>query len=400
MPRYSILLPTHNRLEYLKLAVETVLRQTEQDWEIVISDNVSGEDIEGYCKGLGDPRILYSRTEAFLPVTENWNRAIDRAAGDYVLMLGDDDGLMPGYLERVGRLIGEFSEPELLHTNAYLIAYPGAVPDHPGGYLAQWTYDLFRRSEPYLLDRETALQVVKETFRFSVGFGWNMQFSLVKRSLIDEMKKLGPFYQSNYPDYYASNAMFLKAGSILVCPEPMIAIGITPKSFGSFYFSGDEQKGVDMLNHALLEESLGLHDVVLPGEDHNTSWLTSVETLKRNLPVECRDIEVSYARYRLLQIVHLYRQAYLDPSEESSREQLGELQRRMAPRERLLGFGLAAFFAMLRRMSPARRERWLLDLHARLDQYPPHTLRMLDLEEPVRDMLDLVDRKASGRIPD
>ena len=92
--KFSILLPTRNRLEYLRLAVESVLRQDMQDWQLVVSDNCSEQDIEGYVSSLGDPRIVYRRTERLVPVTENWNRALAHSEGDYVIMLGDDDALL------------------------------------------------------------------------------------------------------------------------------------------------------------------------------------------------------------------------------------------------------------------------------------------------------------------
>ena len=60
-PLVSVLLPTRNRLEFLRYALETVLRQDDGDWEIVVSDNDSEEDIAGHVAGLGDDRVRYVR---------------------------------------------------------------------------------------------------------------------------------------------------------------------------------------------------------------------------------------------------------------------------------------------------------------------------------------------------
>ena len=49
-PLISVLLPTKNRLTYLRYAVESVRRQDYPHWEIVISDNHSEEDILGYAQ--------------------------------------------------------------------------------------------------------------------------------------------------------------------------------------------------------------------------------------------------------------------------------------------------------------------------------------------------------------
>jgi glycosyltransferase involved in cell wall biosynthesis len=81
-PFFSILLPTRDRLELLRNAVETVRLQNYDNWEIIISDNASSQDITGYVKKLGDQRVRYIRSKMILPVTENWNRAHDYSNGE------------------------------------------------------------------------------------------------------------------------------------------------------------------------------------------------------------------------------------------------------------------------------------------------------------------------------
>ena len=99
--KLSVLIPTRNRLKYLKYGVATVLRQDYADWELIISDNDSEEDIEGYVHSLDDPRIKYYRTDRFIPVTDNWNNALKKSSGEYVIMLGDDDALMRGHFSTI-----------------------------------------------------------------------------------------------------------------------------------------------------------------------------------------------------------------------------------------------------------------------------------------------------------
>ena len=115
---FSVLLPTHDRLKYLRYAIDSVLRQDDQDWEIVVSDNDSTDDIAAYVEGLRDERIRYVRTDCFVPVTENWNNALRESSGDYVVMLGDDDALLPGYLSSLRKVIDRFSTPDAGYTPA------------------------------------------------------------------------------------------------------------------------------------------------------------------------------------------------------------------------------------------------------------------------------------------
>ena len=87
--RFSVLLPTKNRLDLLRYAVDTVRRQSYADVEIVISDNCSEDDIAGFAASLGDPRVKYVRSPKPMVIAggispENVRRALTESAADGV----------------------------------------------------------------------------------------------------------------------------------------------------------------------------------------------------------------------------------------------------------------------------------------------------------------------------
>ena len=297
--KFSVLLPTRNRLDLLSRAIETVKRQDYGNWEIIVSDNFSEEDVKGYIQLLGDSRIKYFRTDSFVPVTDNWNNAIEKSDGDYVIMLGDDDCLMGGYFSTLFGLIKKFERPDFIYTNAFLYAYPDVLPGVPEGFLRTYSRrEIFQSAqEPFWLDKNKAIKFVQNSLDFRVTFDYNMQFSLISRKIIEEMKQYGSFFQSPYPDYYASNAIMFKAEHILVVPNPLVTIGISPKSFGYYYFNDAEVDGNAFLKN-IPDQSLihRLQRVILPGTDMNTSWLISMETLAEKF-----GLKVQYSRYRYIQ---------------------------------------------------------------------------------------------------
>ena len=339
--KFSVLLPTRNRLELLKYAIETVIRQDYDDWEIIVSDNCSEEDVEGYIRSLNDARIKYYRTEKFVPVTENWNNALDKSTGDYVVMLGDDDCIMKGYFTKIRCMAEAHNNPDCIYTNALLYAYPGVMPDFPDGFLQPYGYASFFDSakEPFLVAKEKALEMVKQSMNFKMLFTYNMQHSVISRKFIDSLKHKGPFFQSPYPDFYATNVTFLNAERILVCPEPLVTIGISPKSFGFYYANNREKEGIDFLkNQPEPEIFKRLQDIVLPGLTDRTSWLIAMETIRMNYPES--GLQVNYDRYRYLQIVYTYgkyyndRNLHLDTS--ASEARLAELKGLMRKQEKLV----------------------------------------------------------------
>lgn len=305
---FSVLIPTHNRLELLSRAIETVRRQDYPHWEIVVSDNFSHNEVSIYVKSLGDSRIKYIRTDKFIPVTENWNNALNHSTGDYIIMLGDDDCLLNGYFSTLNHMIDKYNSPDFIYTGALLYAYPKVIPGCDYGFLRSYQNRRIyqgKRNE-FLLNSDEAKQLVMDSMDFRVEFDYNMQFSLVSRKLVEKLKEYGPFYQSPYPDYYASNAIMLLAERILVVPASLVTIGISPKSFGFYYFNDAEDEGNKFLNNLPDKKMVSrLQKIILPGPTMNTSWLIAMETLAIQLGHKLQ-LKPNYKRYRLIQILSIF----------------------------------------------------------------------------------------------
>jgi len=305
--KISVLLPTRNRLDLLTKAVESVRRQDYHDWEIVVSDNASTADVAGYVSGLNDPRVRLLRSERTLSVTDNWNRALDASTGDYVLMLGDDDAVLKGYMRTLVDLVKHFDQPEAVYTEAVQYAYPDVIPWHPEPFV-QIGYCQFMSSDrPFRLDALMAKACVEASLRFQITFGFNMQHFLVSRNVLTRLRRDGAFYHSSFPDYYAANALMLEAKSIVVYPDPVAVIGISPKSFGYFYFNDKEREGGEMLRNQIAPELLAkLERWIVPGEEMNTNYLAAMETLVKHFGASHR-LHVEYESYRFIQFRSRYK---------------------------------------------------------------------------------------------
>lgn len=121
-PRFSVLLPTYNRSEFLPLAIQSVLEQTFSDFELIISDGGSSDDTENAVRNIKDPRIRYLRSPTRLGMNENYERALRAATGEYVVFFSDDDALVPHMLERINSTISE--------TGSQMIVFPFATFFH------------------------------------------------------------------------------------------------------------------------------------------------------------------------------------------------------------------------------------------------------------------------------
>lgn len=97
-PKVSIIIPTYNRAHYIYEAVESVFAQTYKNYEIIIIDDGSTDNTRETLKRYGD-RIQYFYQKNMGPPAA-MNAGVRRAKGEYYVILGDDDALMPDMLER------------------------------------------------------------------------------------------------------------------------------------------------------------------------------------------------------------------------------------------------------------------------------------------------------------
>src|SRR5215831_2182729 len=100
MPFFSIVIPTFNRSDLFPYAVRSILNQTFEDFEIIISDNCSVDDTPQVARQFKDPRFKYVRTPRHFTIADSWEFARSHAAGKLIFMLSDDDAMLPTALER------------------------------------------------------------------------------------------------------------------------------------------------------------------------------------------------------------------------------------------------------------------------------------------------------------
>ena len=100
-PKVSVGMPVFNGEQFLAKALDSILAQTFQDFEIVISDNASTDRTEQICRSYAerDSRIRYYRSDINRGAAWNHNRVFEFARGEYFKWLSHDDFCAPKFLE-------------------------------------------------------------------------------------------------------------------------------------------------------------------------------------------------------------------------------------------------------------------------------------------------------------
>ena len=105
--KYSFVLPAYKIL-YFKEAIDSILAQTYTDFELIIVNDASPEDLEAIVKDYNDSRIRYYVNTQNLggkDLVAQWNHCLEYAKSDYVILASDDDVYMPNYLEKMDILV-------------------------------------------------------------------------------------------------------------------------------------------------------------------------------------------------------------------------------------------------------------------------------------------------------
>lgn len=124
-PVVSIILPTFNRQKLLPRAIESVVKQTFKEWELIIIDDGSSDDtfavVNSYLEKFENIRYM-KHTNRRPPLSQNVG--LLASAGDFVAFLGSDDEYKPAYLEERVNFLKENQQIDMIHGGVEIIGHP------------------------------------------------------------------------------------------------------------------------------------------------------------------------------------------------------------------------------------------------------------------------------------
>ncbi|MBY6069551.1 glycosyltransferase [Leisingera aquaemixtae] len=133
-PKVSIGLPVYNGARYLAEAIESVLAQDFEDFELILSDNASTDETPDICKSFAaaDPRVKYVRHPRNIGAAKNHNYTFLAASGEFFQWFAHDDVLGPQFLSLC---LSEYerrdAEPMLVYPKFEFIDENSNILDRP-----------------------------------------------------------------------------------------------------------------------------------------------------------------------------------------------------------------------------------------------------------------------------
>lgn len=182
-PRVSIGLPVFNGEKYIKQALDSILAQTYQNFELIISDNASTDETQQICREYAkkDSRIRYYRNAKNIGAARNFNRVFELSSGEYFKWAAYDDVLAPEFLSRCISVLDQDSSVVLCHSKTGCI-------DENGVFLG-------------IDDHETINDLRKPHERFGVILNRNlcwMIFGVIRADVLRMTRLMGDYIRADW----------------------------------------------------------------------------------------------------------------------------------------------------------------------------------------------------------
>ena len=145
MPRVSVVIASFNHEKYVRECVQSVLDQTYQDLEIIITDDGSSDRTVEVIRRFNDPRIRLDTFTHNMGVCNALNHCLQAAAGEYIAVLNSDDAWEPTKLAVQVKYLDEHPEIGAVFTKVTLVD-ESSKPIGPGDYKFFYIFDVENRS--------------------------------------------------------------------------------------------------------------------------------------------------------------------------------------------------------------------------------------------------------------
>lgn len=234
MIKLSVIIPTKNRQKYCIAAIEQILQLNLQDIEIIVQDNSEDDSLRNNIANLCASNIIYNYHPGTLSFVDNFSEPLSYARGQYVCMIGDDDGLLPN-IENIINFSIEKDIDAIIPSLDIVYFWPSVNPFiHKGenGYM----YATKKKCNFKYVDVHDGLLALMR----SGGQDYQelniprVYHGIVKLSRLRDVRNYtGCYFDGLSPDIYMAVALSFVCKKVIRLNFPVTISGICPRSGSS-----------------------------------------------------------------------------------------------------------------------------------------------------------------------
>lgn len=223
----TVVVPTRERADTLRHCLETVVAQPSDRLQILVSDNASSPATREVVDSFADPRIRYVNTGKRVSMSHNYEFALSHVQSGWIVMVGDDDGLVVGQLEPTVQML-EQSGLKALSSETCFYNWPKVTSDREPAL----TVPLSGSVE--LVESRDAVADILRLVRPKARLPQTYTGGIIHADVIKAARaKDGSFIQSQIPDIYSSFAITACVDRYLYTKAPFAIAGRSSHSIGA-----------------------------------------------------------------------------------------------------------------------------------------------------------------------
>lgn len=294
--KVTVVIPTRERADTLIYCIRTALDQQSKNYQVLVSDNFSFDNTMQVVKSFNDERLTYVNPGERLSMTDHWNFAMKYVQGEYVIIIGDDDAIMPNSIDR---FIG------LTETHqAKIFTWPSQVYFWPSKNKNPHVPFVTEISAPSKIDLKIIMNFVQKYGLVNYSKLPHFYHSAVHRDIISTIKeKTGNIFSTSIPDVYMSYMLPAFSEYAINLGYPISIVGHSPNSNSGSLLEGN----IDITNNFFKEyKNIEFCNEVPLNFSEATNNMLNTFFIARNYCKDFyRDINYNFSRMIAFQYVTL-----------------------------------------------------------------------------------------------
>jgi len=285
--KYTVIIPTRDRIETLGATLRTCLRQTYNNFEIIVCDNYSSDGTRSLVESFSDSRIRYINPGRRLSMSSNFEFALGHVTEGFAMFIGADDGIMPNAIEYVNSIVNKY-QVEAVSCRQATYIWPNFPDKNIAGrfIFGGWRDDIEVRNSS---------KWINKALNFTGNYCFdlpNLYCGFVHKRVIDKAYKNGVYFKSMTPDAYSAFATAIFIDKYAFSNKPFSIAGASAKSNGAA--SMNASSSTEEVTNFYSESDIPFHDNFIVCPSYEIIAAEAFYQLSQNFPKECAAYQINY----------------------------------------------------------------------------------------------------------
>jgi len=227
----SIVIPTKNRQYYCLAAVKQILSLNESKIQICVQDNSDSDFLGKELAALNTSNIVYHYHAGVLSFVDNFSEAISLASGNFVCMIGDDDGVLPNIIDAANYAQKHNLDGIIPGLNSVYF-WPSPNPIRKGGEHGVLIINTIKDFKEKVNPQKAMVSLLKNGALDYASYDLpRVYHGLVKKCIFDRIvTRTGKLFDGLTPDIYMAGALSFMCTNVIRTQYPITVSGICPTS--------------------------------------------------------------------------------------------------------------------------------------------------------------------------